>query len=116
MAHIVCEPCVGCKYTDCVEVCPVNCFYEVDDRLYIHPDECIDCTACVPVCPVEAIFTESDVPEKWKPFIAENRDKLAGAANITARKSHSGRTNQSASRVRANPSRHRGLSRNSRTG
>jgi ferredoxin len=86
MAHVVAEPCVGCKFTDCVEVCPVNCFYEVDDRLYIHPDECIDCTACVPVCPVEAIFTESDLPAKWNSFIAENRDKCAGAANITVKK------------------------------
>ena len=60
MAHIVCEPCVGCKYTDCVEVCPVNCFYEVDDRLYIHPDECIDCGVCVPECPAEAIFPDTD--------------------------------------------------------
>jgi ferredoxin len=86
MAYVVCEPCVGCKYTDCVEVCPVNCFYEIDDRLYIHPDECIDCTACVPVCPVEAIFAEGDVPEKWKSFIAENREKVSTGANITAKK------------------------------
>jgi len=86
MAHIVAEPCVGCKFTDCVEVCPVNCFYEVGDRLYIHPDECIDCTACVPVCPVEAIFTEGDLPAKWNSFIAENRDNCATATNITAKK------------------------------
>ena len=86
MAHVVAEPCIGCKFTDCVEVCPVNCFYEVDDRLYIHPDECIDCTACVPVCPVEAIFTESDLPAKWNSFIAENRDKVASATNITVKK------------------------------
>lgn len=86
MAHIVAEPCVSCKYTDCVEVCPVNCFYEGDDRLWIHPDECIDCTACVPVCPVEAIFTEGDLPEKWHSFIAENREKSIGGANITVKK------------------------------
>ena len=86
MAHIVAEPCVGCKCTDCVEVCPVNCFYEIGDRLYIHPDECIDCTACVPVCPVEAIFVESDLPEKWKSFIEENKNGCTGAANITAKK------------------------------
>ena len=86
MAHIVAEPCVGCKFTDCVEVCPVNCFYEIGDRLYIHPDECIDCTACVPVCPVEAIFAEGDLPEKWKSFIDENRDGCASAANITVKK------------------------------
>ena len=86
MAHIVAEPCAGCKFTDCVEVCPVNCFYEVDDRLYIHPDECIDCTACVPVCPVEAIFAEGDLPEKWKSYIDENKQKVSSAANITAKK------------------------------
>lgn len=86
MAHIVAEPCVGCKFTDCVEVCPVNCFYEVGDRLYINPDECIDCTACVPVCPVEAIFTEADLPEKWKSFIDENKNNCGSATNITAKK------------------------------
>jgi ferredoxin len=86
MSHYVTEPCVGCKYTDCVEVCPVNCFYEAEDRLYIHPDECIDCTACVPVCPVEAIFAEADVPEKWKSYIDENREKAPQSPNITAKK------------------------------
>ena len=86
MAHIVAEPCVGCKFTDCVEVCPVNCFYEVADRLYINPDECIDCTACVPVCPVAAIFTESDLPEKWKGFIDENRNNCGTGTNITLKK------------------------------
>ena len=86
MAHIVAEPCVGCKFTDCVEVCPVNCFYEVGDRLYIHPDECIDCTACVPVCPVEAIYAEGDLPEKWNSFVEENRTGCASAANITVKK------------------------------
>ena len=86
MSHYVTEPCVGCKFTDCVEVCPVNCFYEVEDRLYINPDECIDCTACVPVCPVEAIFAEGDVPEKWKSYIDENREKAPQATNITVKK------------------------------
>jgi ferredoxin len=64
----------------------VNCFYEVEDRLYIHPDECIDCTACVPVCPVEAIFAEGDLPEKWKSFVDENRNGVANATNITVKK------------------------------
>ena len=86
MAHIVTEPCVGCKYTDCVEVCPVNCFYEMDDRLYINADECIDCTACVPVCPVEAIFAEADVPAKWQSWIEENKVKAPQCANITVKK------------------------------
>jgi ferredoxin len=69
-----------------VEVCPVNCFYESEDRLWINADECIDCTACVPVCPVEAIFAEADVPEKWKAFIEENRTKATTGANISAKK------------------------------
>ena len=58
MAYVVAEPCIKCKYTDCVEVCPVNCFYEGDNFLVIHPDECIDCGACEPVCPTKAIFPE----------------------------------------------------------
>ena len=56
MTHIVAEPCFNCKYTDCVVVCPVECFYEGEKILYIHPDECINCGACEPECPVEAIF------------------------------------------------------------
>ena len=56
MAYVVAEPCLNCKYTDCVTVCPVECFYEAENILYIHPDECIDCGACVPECPVQAIF------------------------------------------------------------
>ena len=78
MAHVVAEPCFACKYTDCVVVCPVECFYEGEQMLYIHPDECIDCEACVPECPVEAIFHEDNVPEEWKAFTAAER--RAGAA------------------------------------
>ena len=74
MAHIVAQPCFGCKYTDCVVVCPVECFYEGEDMLYIHPEECIDCGACVPECPVAAIFEESDTPEQWKDYIAKNAE------------------------------------------
>ena len=55
MPHIVNEKCIKCKYTDCVEVCPVDCFYEGDDMLFINPDECIDCGVCIPECPVDAI-------------------------------------------------------------
>src|SRR5262245_58924471 len=72
MAHVVCEPCVNCKYTDCVTVCPMDCFYEGQNMLVIHPDECIDCGACVPVCPTEAIFQEYDVPAKWAEFVPLN--------------------------------------------
>ena len=74
MAYVVAEPCIKCKYTDCVEVCPVNCFYEGENFLVIHPDECIDCGACEPVCPVEAIFEEAATPEKWKNFIQVDAD------------------------------------------
>ena len=74
MTHVVAEPCFNCKYTDCVAVCPVECFYEGEKILYIHPDECIDCEACVPECPVEAIFSEEELPagqEHFKPLNAE---------------------------------------------
>ena len=63
MAYVVTDNCVACKYTDCVLVCPVDCFYESDNQLVIAPDECIDCSACVAECPVEAIYAEDDVPE-----------------------------------------------------
>ena len=66
MAYTVCEPCVNCKYTDCVTVCPVECFYEAENTLYIHPDECIDCGACEPECPWQAIFEEVAVPDVFK--------------------------------------------------
>ena len=66
MTYVVNENCIRCKYMDCVEVCPVDCFYEGENMLVIHPDECIDCGVCEPECPVEAILpdTEGDV-EKW---------------------------------------------------
>ena len=72
MAYIVAEPCVKCKYTDCVAVCPVDCFYEGANALVIHPDECIDCGACEPECPTTAIFEESDLPEKWNVWVDIN--------------------------------------------
>jgi ferredoxin len=74
MAYVVTESCIKCKYTDCVDVCPVDCFREGPNMLVIDPDECIDCTLCVPECPVEAIFAEDDVPDEQKPFIALNRE------------------------------------------
>ena len=74
MAYVVTEPCIKCKYTDCVDVCPVDCFREGPNFLVIDPDECIDCTLCVPECPVEAIFAEDDVPEGQKSFIALNAE------------------------------------------
>ena len=72
MAYICADPCVKCKYTDCVDVCPVSCFYEGVNFLAIHPDECIDCGACEPECPTTAIFEEDDLPEKWNPYISLN--------------------------------------------
>lgn len=74
MAYVVTAPCFGCKYTDCVVVCPMECFHEGDQMLYIDPDSCIDCDACRVECPVEAIFQENDVPQKWQPFIALNAE------------------------------------------
>jgi len=72
MPHIVTDKCVGCKFTDCVEVCPVACFYEHEKQLVIHPEDCIDCTACVAECPVEAIYAEDDVPEEFQANIEFN--------------------------------------------
>src|SRR4026208_749079 len=65
MAYVVADPCVKCKYTDCVAVCPVDCFYEGKNSLAINPDECIDCGACEPERPTTAIFEESELPTKW---------------------------------------------------
>jgi ferredoxin len=78
MAYIVSDPCVKCKYTDCVAVCPVECFYEGVNALVIQPDECIDCGACEPECPTTAIFEESALPDKWKAYIDIN-SVLSGA-------------------------------------
>jgi NAD-dependent dihydropyrimidine dehydrogenase PreA subunit len=72
MPHVVAEPCIGTKDKACVSVCPVDCFYEGADQLYIHPDECIDCGACIDVCPVTAIYPDDQVPEKWNSFIEKN--------------------------------------------
>ena len=77
MAYVVTEPCIKCKFTDCVDVCPVDCFREGPNFLVIDPDECIDCTLCVAECPVEAIYAEDDVPANQVQFIALNAE-LAG--------------------------------------
>ncbi|HRK56717.1 MAG TPA: ferredoxin family protein [Burkholderiaceae bacterium] len=74
MTHVVTEACVRCKYTDCVDVCPVDCFREGPNMLTIDPDECIDCAVCIPECPVNAIYAEEDVPQdqlEWIPINAE---------------------------------------------
>ena len=78
MAFVVTDNCNGCKFTDCVAVCPVDCFYADDNQVYIHPDECIDCGACEPECPVEAIFDEGDLSgdqEKWITINAERAEQ-----------------------------------------
>ena len=76
MAHVVTEPCVGCKYTDCVVNCPMECFYADDRQLYIDPVECIDCGACVPECPVGAIFQDADVPPQWVGYVELNAERV----------------------------------------
>jgi ferredoxin len=86
MTYVVTESCVKCKYTDCVDVCPVDCFREGPNMLVIDPDECIDCTLCVAECPVEAIFAEDDVPADQKDFIALNAELAKGWKPLVERK------------------------------
>ena len=86
MTYVVTEPCVKCKFTDCVDVCPVDCFVEGENFLAINPDECIDCGACVPECPVEAIYEETEVPAKWADYVELNTKLAAEWPAITARK------------------------------
>ncbi len=74
MTYVVTEACIKCKYTDCVEVCPVDCFREGPNFLVIDPDECIDCTLCVPECPVNAIFAEDDLPPDQAHFLELNAE------------------------------------------
>jgi len=81
MACVVCEPCRDCKYTDCVAVCPVDCFYQDEAMLYIDPEECIDCDACIPECPVEAIFSDGQVPAAWTHFIQLNAERSFALKN-----------------------------------
>ncbi|MFP4124633.1 4Fe-4S dicluster domain-containing protein [Coleofasciculus sp.] len=92
MAYVVADPCVKCKYTDCVEICPVNCFYEGENALVINPSECIDCGSCVPECPVNAIFEQSDLPDKWSIYQEINAvfsgDKSLEDADVSDWPSH----------------------------
>jgi len=74
MAYVVTESCVNCRYTDCVDVCPVDCFKMGPNFLVIDPEECIDCAVCVPECPVNAIYAEEDVPDDQRDYIQINRD------------------------------------------
>ena len=86
MTYVVTENCIQCKFTDCVDVCPVDCFVEGPNFLAINPDECIDCTLCVAECPAEAIFAEDDVPADQQEFIALNARLAALWPVITSRK------------------------------
>ena len=86
MPSVICEPCIKCKNTNCVTVCPVNCIHEDAEMCVIDPDECIDCGACIPECPVQAIYADADVPEKWKNFIQLNADKAPSLPVITEKK------------------------------
>ncbi len=86
MAFVVIDNCIKCKYTDCVEVCPVDCFREGPNMLVIDPNECIDCNLCVPECPVDAIFAEDDLPENKKSFTDLNKQLSKKWPMITAMK------------------------------
>jgi ferredoxin len=74
MTYVVTENCIRCKYTDCVEVCPVDCFHEGPNFLAIDPNECIDCALCIPECPVEAIYAEDDLPPGQEQFLGLNAE------------------------------------------
>ena len=74
VAFVVTESCIKCKYMDCVEVCPVDCFHEGPNFLVIDPDECIDCTLCEPECPVEAIYSEEEIPDGQESFLKLNAE------------------------------------------
>ena len=83
MTFVVTDECIRCKYTDCVEVCPVDCFYEGENMLVISPDECIDCGVCEPECPIEAIKPESEELLEW---VEINRKYALEWPNITQKK------------------------------
>jgi ferredoxin len=84
MTYVVNDKCIKCKYTDCVEVCPVDCFYEGENMLVIHPDECIDCGVCEPECPVDAI--KPDTEPNLEQWLDLNRKYCDSWPNITAKK------------------------------
>jgi ferredoxin len=86
MTHVVLDSCIRCKYTDCVDVCPVDCFREGPNMLVIDPDECIDCAVCIPECPVEAIVAEEDVPAAQQQFTELNAELAKVWPSITRTK------------------------------
>jgi ferredoxin len=85
MTFVVTDNCQRCRVTDCVAVCPVDCFHGDDEMLYIDPNECIDCGACVPECPVEAIFDETQLPDEKKQWITTNAEKAGGLPVINSK-------------------------------
>ena len=89
MAHVVCDGCVNCKHTDCVDVCPVDAFREGPNFLVIDPDECIDCAVCIPECPEAAIFAEEDVPSSGLPSPARSPLLMTGRNGLACRISFS---------------------------
>lgn len=88
MTHVVTARCLDCRYTDCCAVCPVACFYEVEDprMLVIDPDTCIDCQLCVPECPVNAIYSDTELPEHYHDMLDVNKELVAVGKNITVTK------------------------------
>lgn len=86
MTFVVTESCVNCKYMDCVEVCPVDCFREGPNMLVIDPDECIDCNLCVPTCPVEAIYADEDLPADQQDFLRINAEYAKQWPELTVKK------------------------------
>ena len=86
MTFVVSDACSKCKHTDCVEVCPGDCFYEGPNFLVIHPDECIDCALCEPECPVDAIFSEDELPEDEQEYLELNAELCETWPNITEKK------------------------------
>lgn len=86
MAFVVTEPCFGCKYTDCVSVCPCECFHEGEQMLFIDPEYCIDCAACVAECPVEAVFPDEEVPPAWTEYVTLNAEMVRTCPPILERK------------------------------
>jgi len=86
MTFVVTENCKRCRFTDCVAVCPVDCFHGDDEMLYIDPDECIDCAVCIPECPVNAIYAEEDLPAGQEQFTALNAELAKDWPLITDKK------------------------------
>lgn len=86
MTHVVTESCIKCKYTDCVDVCPVDCFKEGPNMLIIDPDECIDCAVCIPECPVNAIYADVDLPQDQMRFVEINAEMSQTCPTLSERK------------------------------